>query len=202
VSTRLIPPTDQNSFLAGIGHICLQWANIEQLLLGILAAVDGIPLAKAYTRYGGTDMMPRLNLAVALTEEAKWPRHLTQKLRDIRKEIQRNNGLADRRNMFVHGAHERTEVDGEYALTMSRWKGDKQRQIVTIVDAAELANRLSQLAQDTNAVHVGYGNWKFGLKNQTYSDEDVSRGKTIARGVRAHNIKRAVKLLFANLKPW
>ena len=198
MSTKLIPPTDQNSFLAGIGHICLQWANIEHLLLGIIAAVDGISLQKAFTRYGGTDMKPRFNLAVALTEEAKWPRRFTKKLRDIRKEVQ---DLSDRRTLFVHGAHEQTEVDGEYALTMARWKGDKRRTIVTVVDAAELATRLSQLAQDTNAVHIGYGNWKFGLKNQTYSDEDVAKGKTISRLVRAHNIKRAVKLLLANLKP-
>jgi len=54
------PPTDLNSFLAGIGHICLQWALLEQTLLGIIAAAENMPLEKTYTRFGTTDMMPAL----------------------------------------------------------------------------------------------------------------------------------------------
>ena len=196
------PPADLNSFLAGIGHICLQWALLEQTLLGIIAAAENMPLEKTYTRFGTTDMMPRIRMAVRLTEEAKWPPHLRNRLKAIRTALQKENGgLAERRNLFVHGVHEGMNDQGEVRLTMVRWTAENREQVVTILDAAFLANRLGELAQESQSIFSDYGVWKFGPGHEVERRKHIAEAKPITRFVRAQNIKRAVKLLFANLKP-
>lgn len=102
-------------------------------------------------------MIPRLGMAITLAEEAKWPLHLTKRLRKIREDIQGRQGLAEKRNMFVHGAHEIGEGDGEFHLTMSRWKGDRTRTTVTSLEASELGSRLSLLAQEGHRIFSDYG---------------------------------------------
>lgn len=203
MSAKINPPTDQNSFLAGIGHICLQWALVEQTLLAIIAAAEDSSFDKVYTRFGGLDMQPRLNMAIKLTREAKWPTRLTKPLIDIRRALQRSGeNLGERRNLFVHGVHKDTAIPGEVCLTMARWSPDKRDQIVTVVDAVELANRLAQLVQEAEGVFRGYGVWKFGAEDNQDRHERIAKAKTTAGLIRAHNIKRAIKLLLANLKPW
>ena len=200
---KLLPPTDLNSFLAGIGHICLQWALLEQTVLFVIASAETLPIDKVYPRYCGLDMLPRLNMAIGLTREAKWPVRLTRPLVEIRTALQRGGGgIADRRNLFVHGVHKLTDVPGEYELTMARWGPDKRDQTVTVVDAAELANRIAQLVQKAEGVFRDYGIWKFGSEHQADRGEPIAHRVATARIIRAHNIKRALKLLFTNLKPW
>ena len=104
--------------------------------------------------------------------------------------------------MFVHGAHKFGNQQGEYVLTMSRWKGDKQSQVVTLIDAAQLAQQIALQAQKAESVFDDYGLWKFGIKNQQNGGEQVAQTKAFLRLVRAQQIKRAVKLLLTNLKPW
>jgi len=141
-------------------------------------------------------------MAIKLTHEAGWPQRLTKPLRNIRKAIQHSGeNVAERRNLFVHGVHKDTDIPGEVSLTMARWSPDKREQIVTVVDAVELANRIAQLAQEAESVFRGYGVWKFGTEHQNYGSEQVAGTKATARLIRAHNIKRALKLLWANLKP-
>jgi hypothetical protein len=201
--TKLTPTSDRNSFLAGIGHVCLQWALLEQTILAIIASAENMPLEKTYPRFGTLDMMPRLNMAIKLAHEASWPVRLTKPLAEIRKAVQREGeGLADRRNLFVHGVHAETDVAGEFELTMVRWAPEKRRQVVTIVDAVDLATRLHLLVKKAEAVFDGYGVWKFGTKRDASSDGQIATSLTRLRLVRAYNIKRALKLLFANLKPW
>lgn len=200
---KVEPPTDQTSFLASIGHICLQWALLEQTILFIIGAAENLPIEKVYPRYGSLDMLPRLNMAINLTREAKWPVRLTNPLVEIRKALQRDGDkIAERRNLFVHGVHKPTEVPGEFELTMARWSADKRNQIVTVVDGVELANSIAQLAQKADGIFRGYGVWQFGPEYETDRSEQVAQAKAMARFIRAHNIKRAFKLLLANLKPW
>jgi hypothetical protein len=199
-------PTDaeQNAFLSGIGHICLQWALLEQSVLYFIAQLEGIPLQKAYVIFAHLDMKPRLNMLILLAQDAKLPHNrFVKPLTELRRELDKDGAkLADRRNMFVHGAHKVGKERGEYVLTMSRWKGDKQSQTVTLGDAAQLALELCVQAQKLNSIVEDYGFWKFGVGQQQNSRQQVAEAKAALRIVRTHQIKRAIKLLLANLKPW
>lgn len=192
---------EQNAFLCTIGHICLQWALLEQTILFIIGAIENVPIQKAFVMFAGLDMLPRLTMAINLAQEAKLP-HLRfiKPLQDIRKEIR--EGLSDRRNLFVHGSHQLTEQQGEYVLVMSRWKGDKQRQTVSLLDGAKLSQDIAVLAQKANAIFCDYGLWKFGTKQDGNADQKIAQIKTSLRFIRAQQIKRAVKLILTNLKPW
>lgn len=191
-------PHDVNLFLVGIGHICLQWALIEQTLLAIIAAAEHIPLEKTYTRYGGTDMKARLAMAIRLAEEAKWSQPLLRRLRQLRKDVQNN---IEERNLFVHGAHRGQVAPGEYELTMARWASNDRSHIRTADDAATLVFRLAKLAQEADSIFADYGIWKFGSEGQTDGSDKIVDRNAPSRLIRRRNIKRALKLLWANLRP-
>jgi hypothetical protein len=189
-------------FLAGIGHVCLQWALLEQTVLAIIASAEDLPFDKVYTRYGGLDMQPRISMALKLAHEAKWPVRLTKKLEGIRRALQKGGeNLAEKRNMFVHGVHKAGNEPGEHILTMARWSPGKRDQAVTALDAAALANRLDLLVQEADAVFRGYGVWRFGADDNEKRGERIARTKTTARFIRAQNVKRAIKMLLANVRP-
>ena len=145
-------------------------------------------------------MQPRLNMAIKLTDEAKWPKHLTKPLRSIRKAVQ--GGIGEGRNIFVHGVHEALPEKGEFALTMIRLSPPKRRQIVSILDVADLISRIRELVNEAERVFRGYGVWQFGPDHKDDCREQIAQTKAMARFIRAQNIKRALKLLLANLKPW
>lgn len=190
-------PATFDALLLAIGHICLQWALIEQTLLGIIAAAENILLEKTYTRYGGTDMLPRLNLAIRLVEEAKWAPPLVQRLRSIRKAVQKD---IEKRNLFVHGVHKGEVAPGQFELTMARWAANDRTHVVTPDDAIALALRLSRLAQEVDSIFKDYGTRKFGIKDHADRGYEVTDNKAASRLIRRRNIKRALKLLWANLK--
>lgn len=201
---KVSPPTELAAFLASIGSVCLQWALLEQTLLLLIATAENMPLEKAYTRYGTTDMMPRVRMAIRLTEEANWPQPLQRRIKAIRTALQKEGGkgLAERRNLFVHGAHKHYYDNGEVELTMVRWARNDRAQVVTIADSAQLANRLSQLAEEAFAIFSAYCVGKDGTGDVVNRDQYIAEAKAQARLIRAYNIKRALKLLWANLKPW
>lgn len=192
------PPHDVHMFLAGIGHICLQWALIEQTLLAIIAAAESISLDKTYTRYGGTDMKARLNMAIRLAEEAKWPPPLLGRLRSLRKGVQKH---IEERNLFVHGAHKGQVAPGEFELTMARWTANDRSHIRTCDDAARLVFTLAEFVEQADSIFGNYAVWKFGSQGQTNRSDKITNAKSSSRLIRRRNIKRALKLLWANLKP-
>jgi hypothetical protein len=194
------PPNDLNSFLAGIGHICLQWALLEQSLLGIIAAAENMPLEKTYTRYGTTDMVPRMRMAIRLVEEAKWPHQLQRRLRAIRDKLQ-NGKLSDQRNLFVHGVHKGIQSNGMVQLTMVRWSAPKREQLVSVWEAVELANQLSILAQEAGSILDAYGAWKFGPGLDEDRSKHIAEAKPLTRFIRAQQFKRAVKAVLGNNRP-
>jgi hypothetical protein len=190
-----------NSFLAGIGHICLQWALLEQMMLAVISAAENISLEKTYSRYGRWDMLDRVKFAIALAVEARWPGHLIGRLKKIQRALQQGgDGLAQRRNLFVHGVHAMTDTPGEFQLTMARWPKNKRTEVVTVTDAYLLMNRLSQLSKEAEGVFCGYGVWKFKAEFDPNGGEQIAQAKAHARIVRTHNIKRALKLLWTNLR--
>lgn len=169
-------------------------------LLGLIAAAENMRLESVYSRYGGLDMLPRLNMAINLAREAKWNRNLVHRIEAMRKEIQ--NSLLDKRNMFVHGVHKAGPKPGETILTMVRWKGDKRDQTVTLLDALDLANRLAKLAGEAQSIYEDYGVWKFGPDHQANGPRQIAGLKAATRFIRAQQVKRALKLLWTNLKPF
>ena len=195
------PPDEQNVFLASIGHLCLQWALLEQCLIAIIAAAENHSLEKTYARFGSLDMLKRLNMAIGLTREAKWPQRLIKPLVEIRTALQHSGGgIADRRNLFVHGVHEHTGVRGEYALTMVRWSPDKRKTVVTALDCGQLTISIAQLVNKAEGVFLDYGVWKFGPEYKQDRSKQIALTEATVRLVRAQQIKRALKLLWANLK--
>lgn len=201
--TNLAPPTDQNAFLAAIGHICLQWSRLEHSLLILIGTIENMPAEKAYLAFAGLDMIPRVNMAITLAQENKLPRRMIGDLKGIRRELQKDgSNLANRRNMFVHGVHKFGDAAGEYVLTMSRWRGDKRDQTVTLIDAGQLAHEIALQAQIADSIFRNYGIWKFGVPDQGNGSQHIARTKAALRLIRAHQVKRAVKLLLSNLKPW
>lgn len=199
----LNPSMEQTAFLAAIGHICLYWALLEQTILFVISAIENVPVKKAYVVFAHLDMKARINMAILLAQDAGLPhQRFIRPLMDIRKQLDKDGSkLADRRNMFVHGAHKMGQSDGEYVLTMSRWKGDKREHTVTLVDASQLALELWVQAQKADAIYCDYGVWKFGSDPKEHGDEQIAKAKATLRLIRAYNIKRALKLLFANFKP-
>jgi hypothetical protein len=196
------PAEEQNILLAAIGHLCLQWALLEQCLIAIIAAAENQSLEKTYARFGSLDIHKRVNMAITVAREAKWPQRLIKPLTEIRSALQKGGGgLADRRNLFVHGVHEPTGVRGEYALTMTRWGPSKRKTVVTALDCGQLALSIIQLVQKAEGVFIGYGVWKFGPEYQTDRSEQIAKTKAAVRTVRSRQRKRAIALLIANIWP-
>lgn len=192
---------EQNAFLAAIGHICLQWALLEQMILFVIGAVENLAMQKAYKMFAGLDMNPRINMAIHLAQEAGLPHNrFVKPLIDVRKAL--NSGLTDRRNMFVHGVHKFGTEQGEYVLTMTRWKGDKQSQTVTLLDAVKLAHEIALQAQKAGGIFDDYGVWKFSMEGDQKGREKIAEIETRLRSIRAKNLKRGFKLILGNLKPW
>lgn len=171
-------------------------------MLVLIASAENIALEKTYSRYGRSDMLERVKMAIGLAVEARWPGVLIGRMKAIQRALQQGGeGLAEKRNMFVHGVHSIGETSGEFSLTMVRWPKSKRASIVTISDAYLVANRISQLVSEADSINGAYGAWRFKVKDETNRRQDIAQAKTHARIVRAHNIKRALKLLWANLRP-
>jgi hypothetical protein len=144
------PPDTQIKFLAGIGHVCLQWALLEHLLLGCIAAVEGMPLEKTYIMFGGTDMVARCGIAINLARAANLPGTYPARLDAIRKELRA--GLQERRNQAVHGVHAAADVPDAMKLTIAKWTEPKRHQVISLMDLFELGKRLSELGGEANAI--------------------------------------------------
>jgi hypothetical protein len=194
---------EQNAFLCAVGHICLQWALLEQTILFIIGAIENLPIQKAYKMFASLDIQPRLNMAIQLAEDAQLPYgRFIKPLKDIRAELQKGGAkIADRRNLFVHGVHKFGTQHGEYVLTMTRWKGDRQSQTVTLVDAAQLAHEIALQAQKADRVFCDYGAWKFGVQHQEGPRDKIAKTKAELRLIRREQFKRGISLVLASLKP-
>lgn len=65
--TQFVPGQDDNAaIMACIGNVCIQWALLEQNIMGILGACPNCPLEEVAILFGGLDMKPRLNMAIKI----------------------------------------------------------------------------------------------------------------------------------------
>ena len=106
-----------------IGRICMEWSTLEYniaILIWVMLKLPTAEVGKIVT--GGLDILPRLNMAIALSTELRMPIGLTKALITTRKNIQ--DGLDVRRNMAVHGIHF-LEDDGSTTVEVHRGKNRK-----------------------------------------------------------------------------
>ena len=155
----------QTAFTSAIGHVCLQWSLLELTLLSYLCVLEGCLPEKGDLIFGGLDMLGRINSAISLSRYQNIPAPLIKELEAIRKSLQKGK-LADRRNQAVHGAHAAGGTLGTYNLLMSRWKGERKVQPVSIADLVDLARSLHQLQVRAYDVIEAYGDWAFGPADQ------------------------------------
>lgn len=191
-------------YLAGVGYVCQQFALVELHLLSLIAAAEKLSLEQVHTRYGTTDMMPRLRMTRRLIEEGKWPPRLQHRFKAVMNALQKegSKGLVERRNLFIHGAVKPGPDKGTVTLLMPRWPRGDREQVVGPLDAVQLGNRLGELATELNAIFREYGRWKYAVEFEDYSHEQIGKAETRSRLIRAQQIKRGLKLVWANLKPF
>lgn len=126
----------------------------------MIDALEDIPHDKGAVIYGGLDMIPRFHMAINLAEYHNAPLHIKKELRAVRKALQ--DGLADKRNQAVHGAHSDAGVMDAVQLTMVRWKGNKRRETKTLEDFMKLSEEIHALQRSCYSVFEAIGSWKFG----------------------------------------
>lgn len=150
--------------MAAIGHICLQWARLEMALLGVIYAIEDMPVEKGEIIFGGLDIKPRVNMAIGLARYSKVPQRIVRRLVELRTVIQKD--LMDQRNQAVHGAHKNLEGD-ETTVRMVRWSGDKKDKTLSVLDLHQLGVAILEAADECWAVRDAIGEWKFGPKDPT-----------------------------------
>ncbi len=191
--------SDEIKIYAGIGVVCVEWALLEHMMLGLISCAENTSLEKTYMMFGTLDMLPRINMALKLARHEKWPPKLSSRIEKIRKEVQgkRQNGLQAKRNQLIHGVHKASDKPESVSLTMVRWGEPKRTQDISVSDIANLANRLSDLAQEASSIFDDYGTWKFGPGSEKDSSEQLSRAESRIKIKIAKDFQGIIKRLFA-----
>lgn len=167
-------PTDNMSHLrimAGIGGVCVQWALLEHLVLGMIATNEGMRLEKAYLMFGSLDMKSRLDLAINLARAAKVPVPFVKRIENVRKAL-REERLSDRRNQAVHGVHKAFSQPNSIDLTMPRWPEPRRTQSVSETDLHQLGVRLAELQKDIWSLGEAIHLWKMRMLENLPSRPD------------------------------
>lgn len=162
MADQFVPGVDDKAAtMACVGFVCVQWALLENNLLGLLAAAQNIPIDEAAIIFGGLDMKPRLNTAILLAEHHKWKPPLLKRLKELRDAIDKAK-LVDRRNMLIHGVHSDSDKPETFILYSPRKKGSAQREEWTVKDAHNIGLAIQAVALEAHAIFSAYGKWKFG----------------------------------------
>lgn len=132
-----------------IGDVCLQWSRLEMALIGLICQIEPIDIEKAFIIFGGLDIQPRVNMAINLGRHNKLPPAILKRIGAVRTKLQ--NGLAERRNQVVHGAH-REIVGAHTTLTMVRWKGAKRNKTLHATDIAALSAEIHELGTEVYSI--------------------------------------------------
>lgn len=141
------------AIMAAIGHVCLQWSRLEMAALGLIIAIEPTEFEKGAVLFGHLDLQPRVNMALALARANRLAPPVIKRIETVRRKLQKD-GLSDRRNQVVHGAHR--DMEGiETTLTMIRWKGEKRSKRMTApeinaiaVEAYELGSEVWSIMMD------------------------------------------------------
>ena len=147
--------------MASIGFVCVQWALLENNLLGLLAAAQNIHIDEAAIIFGSLDMKPRLNKAILLSEHHKWQPPLQKRIKSLRSAMEKGK-LAERRNTLIHGVHKDSDEPETFILYSPRNKGQAQHETWTIKDAYGVGQAIQEAAVEAHEIFAAYGKWKFG----------------------------------------
>lgn len=115
--------------------------------LAVIGAFEGQETEETWLRYGGLDLLPRINLAIRLAEKPGKPAHFAKRIRSARRKLQGRQGLSEKRNEVVHGAHR--SLDGQTAtLTMTRYPEGNREIQVDPFSLNSLSREIHALAND------------------------------------------------------
>jgi hypothetical protein len=160
--TQLIPgEDDEAAIMAAIGHVCIQWALLENNLMAILTACQSTSWDEAALLFGSLDMKPRLNTAILLARHHKWPPPVVKRLESLRTNIDKSK-LVDRRNLIVHGVHSASDLPQSFNLYTPRRKGEAQHETWTVMDAYRVGQEARAAALEAYDIFAEYGRRKFG----------------------------------------
>lgn len=121
--------------LISVGNICTQWAYLEYLVANTIWWLLKVDRPTGMILTGGLDMIPRINMAINLARHLKADRRILEALEATRKAVQ--GGLADRRNIAVHGVFSSRDGSPIVTVEVHRGKGDRKR---TPLPDEELSN--------------------------------------------------------------
>lgn len=162
MGTQLTPGVDdQSAIMACIGHVCIQWALLENNILAVLCTCQNVSTEEAAILFGGLDMKPRLGMAINLATHHKWHPSLIKRLRSLRTAIDKAK-LVDRRNIIVHGVHKASDKAQTFTLYSPRRNGSAQHEDWTILEAHALGVEIHAAGLEAWAIFEDYGKWKFG----------------------------------------
>jgi hypothetical protein len=142
---------------AAIGHVCVQWSRLEMTIFGLIITIEPMEWEKATIMFGGLDLLPRVNLAIALSHHVKLPQRFIRRIEEIRRVLQKE-GLAERRNQVIHGAHREMENFGT-TLTMLRWKGERRSQTLSAKDINNIADQAHELGNKAWSLMTDITKW-------------------------------------------
>jgi hypothetical protein len=150
--TKIVVPGGSSNLpvTSAIGHVCVQWSRLEMTIFALLISIEPMEWDKATIMFGGLDLLPRVNIAIALARHEKLPIRFIKRIEEIRRTLQKD-GLSERRNQVVHGAHRDMENFGT-TLTMLRWKGERRSQTLSANEINEIAEQAYELGD--NAWHL------------------------------------------------
>lgn len=128
--------------LAIVGFICAQWALIEEKFAKAIWFLLGVDEEVGKIVTGGLDIRPRMNMAIRLAQKIECSPELLAGLEESRRLIQ--DGLAQRRNLVVHGVHNSNPTEGALLLELHRGRN---------LEPQEFSDEsLKQLSDDLDAV--------------------------------------------------
>ena len=154
-----------------IADVCLQWSRLEMTIMGLICQIEPMEMEKAYIVFGGLDILPRINMAINLARFNKIPPPIIKRIVAARKSLQ--DGLMDRRNQVVHGAHK--DIEGaETTLTMVRWKGDQRDKRLHATDIALLASDVHELGTQVHQISVDLLNRSIRIHTQVNLDDALA----------------------------
>ncbi len=148
------------AFLAAIGHVCLQWSLLELVALSILYALKEVDDVEGDLLFGHLDLLPRINMAVALLDHQRAPGELIARLKAIKDQLGDKGKVKERRNQAVHGAHAATDFLGTFNMRMSRWRGPKKVSAVSVEDLITLTNEIYALRLEAYRIMEALWAWK------------------------------------------
>lgn len=183
--------------MAGIGHLCLQWARLELAVIGVLITIEDMTVEKGEIIFGGLDIIPRINMALGLGLHNKIPLRFTKRLTAVRKALR--DGLAADRNTLVHGAHRPME-NGATTLRMSRLKGEKKEQSFTPLQIGKIGAEIHALANECWSIRDDIGVWKFGPDSKEDGANDLASGTPVVGLELAKRIHASVQRLWRKFK--